>query len=291
MNQIRITVFRNITDSLTPAIFPFGDVMDEIKKPSTAYLPKAIADIRKAPDHDTKNKLKVATLPVICFSGVFTRREDAALQEYSPLVCLDLDDVQDISNELNRIKTFPYVVAAFNSPSGLGIKVVVLHDNTNPSYHKELYHKLGSEMGFTCRSDLVFDLSCSNVSRACFFSVDRKAYYNPKATPYHFTPDPNYVAPVIKPTHTDITFTIPLITDPTKLRLQIQETHSLFEDYYSMTPGVRNSHLYILARFFRLDGIPEQVSIDYLVAYYADPLNDFPASEITKTVQSAYKNN
>ena len=57
-----------------------------------------------------------------------------------------------------------------------------------------------------------------------------------------------------------------------------------------MTPGVRNSHLYILARFFRLDGIPEQVSIDYLVAYYADPNNDFPAAEIIKTVQSAYNN-
>ena len=136
MNQIRITIFRNITDSLTPAIVHFGDVMDEIKKPSTAYLPKAIADIRKAPDHDTKNKLKVATLPVICFSGVFTRREDAALQEYSPLVCIDLDDVQDIPNELYHIKNFPYVAAAFISPSGCGIKVVVLHDNTDPSYLK-----------------------------------------------------------------------------------------------------------------------------------------------------------
>lgn len=291
MNQIRITVFRNITDSLTPAIFPFGDVMDEIKKPSTAYLPKAIADIRKAPDHDTMNKLKVATLPVICFSGDFTRREDSALQEYSPLVCIDLDNVQDIPGELKQIKTFPYVAAAFISPSGNGVKVVVLHDNTDPSYHKELYHKLGSDMGFICRSDLVFDLSCSNVSRACFFSYDSKAYYNPNATPFHFTPDPIYKAPIIKPTHTNIIFTTPIITDPAKLRLKIQETHSLFEDYYSMTPGVRNSHLYILARFFRLDGIPEQVAIDYLVAYYADPSNGFPASEITSAVQSAYKNN
>lgn len=64
MNQIRITVFRNITDSLTPAIFPFGDVMDLTKKP-TVDLEKAVKDIRKAPDHDTKNKLKVRTLPVI----------------------------------------------------------------------------------------------------------------------------------------------------------------------------------------------------------------------------------
>ena len=289
MNQIKITVFSNITDSQYPAIFPFGDVIDEIKKPSTTYIPKVVADIRKAPDHNTRSQIKIRMLPVICFSGNFTRREDSALQEYSPLVCIDLDNVQDIPGELKRIKIFPYVAAAFISPSGNGVKVVVLHDNTDPSYHKELYHKLGSDMGFTGRSDLVFDLSCSNVSRACFFSYDSKAYYNPNATPFQFTPDPKYIAPVVKPTHTNIIFTTPIITDPAKLRLQIKETHSLFEDYYSMTPGVRNSHLYILARFFRLDGIPEQVSIDYLVAYYADPNNDFPAIEITKTVQSAYK--
>lgn len=78
MNQIRITVFKNITDSHSPAIVPFGDVMDLIKKP-TPNLEKAVKEIRKAPDHDTKNKLKVTTLPVICFSGVFTSREDTAL--------------------------------------------------------------------------------------------------------------------------------------------------------------------------------------------------------------------
>ena len=290
MNQIRITVFRTITDSKFLRFTPFGDVIDLIKKPFPDWE-KAVKKIRDAPDHNTRNQLKIRTLPVICFSGVFDRREDAALLEYSPLVCIDLDNVQDIPGELKLIKTFPYVAAAFVSPSGLGIKVIVYHDNTNPSYHKELYHKLGSEMGFLGRSDLIFDLSCSNVSRACFFSYDRKAYFNSNAIHYHFTPDPIYRTPVIKPTHTDITFTAPIINDPTKLRLQIQKTHSLFEEHYNMNPGVRNCHLYILARFFRLDGIPEQVAIDYLVAYYANPSNGFTASEITSAVQSAYKNN
>lgn len=290
MNQIRITVFKSVTDSKYSRLRPFGDVIDLIKKP-TPDLEKAVKAIRKSPDHNTRNQLKIRTLPVICFSGVFDRREDAALHEYSPLICIDLDDVQNIPGELKRIKIFPYVAAAFISPSGKGIKVVVLHDNTDPSYHKELYHELGLDMNFVGRSDLIFDLSCSNVSRACFYSYDSKAYYNPNATPFHFTPDPKYIAPVVKPTHTNIIFTTPIITDPAKLRLQIQETHCLFEKHYNMNPGVRNCHLYILARFFRLDGIPEQVAIDYLVAYYADPSNGFPASEITSAVQSAYKNN
>jgi len=55
-----------------------------------------------------------------------------------------------------------------------------------------------------------------------------------------------------------------------------------------MAQGVRNSNLYVLAFFFRLDGIPEDVASDYLVAYYIDPAGDFTADEIKRTVKSAY---
>ena len=288
INDTRITFFPNIVAIDYPAIVPFLDALDIIKNP-TADLKKTVGEIRKTKDHATQNMLKVKTLGGFCFSGVFTKREDSALQEYSPLICMDLDNVQNIPTEFTRIKSFPYVAAVFLSPSGTGLKVVVLHDNLDPNYHKELYHSIGSTMGFTGRSDLDFDLSCSNVSRFCFLSVDSKAFINHKAVPFHFTPSPT---PIILPpviSNTDVTFPTTTISDPIKLRKQIQQTHTLFEAHYSMIPGVRNSHLYILARFFRLDGIPDQVAIDYLVFYYADPDNDFPASEITKTVQSAYK--
>lgn len=284
----RITFFPNIMAINYYSVVPFFDAIDIIKHP-TADLKRAVGEIRKTKDHNSQNTLKVKTLGGFCFSGVFTRREDSALQEYSSLICIDLDDVQDIPTELSRIKAFPYVAAVFLSPSGAGLKVVVLHDNTDPTLHKELYHSIGVDMGFTGRGDLVFDLSCSNVSRFCFLSVDSKAYINYKAAPFYFTPSPT---PIILPpatSTTDVTFPTTTISDPTKLRKQIQKTHTLFEAHYSMVPGVRNCHLYILARFFRLDGIPEQVAIDYLVFYYADPDNDFPTTEITKTVQSAYK--
>lgn len=289
MNDTRITFFPNIVAIDYYSVVPFFDAIDIIKHP-TSDLKKAVGEIRKTKDHTTQNMLKVKTLGGFCFSGVFTSREDSALQEYSPLICIDLDNVQDIPTELKRIKTFPYVASVFLSPSGTGLKVVVLHDNLDPNYHKELYHSIGYEMGFTGRSDLVFDLSCSNLSRFCFLSVDSKAYINHNAVSFHFTPS---TTPIILPpaiSTTDVTFPTITISDSTKLRKQIQKTHTLFEAHYSMIPGVRNSHLYILARFFRLDGIPEQVAIDYLVFYYADPSNGFPASEITKTVQSAYKN-
>lgn len=85
----------------------------------------------------------------------------------------------------------------------------------------------------------------------------------------------------------DIDFPVPL-TDKKAIREAIKESHTLFEEYYPMVQGVRNSNLYVLAFFFRLDGIPEDAATDYLVAYYNDPAGGFPASEIKRTVKSVY---
>lgn len=287
MNNTRITYFENIQAIRYPHIITLQDGLDMIKHPST-LLRSAVKEIKKAPKTE-QNALKVKTLPGLCFCGVFTKREDAALKEYSPLICLDLDDVDDIPKELERIKSFPYVVSAFKSPSGKGIKVVVAHDNNDPAKHKELYHSIGRDMGFTGRSDLKFDLSCSNVSRFCFLSSDTRALINLNAKAYNFKPSPTpYVEPkgIIS---TDITSPKATITNHKEMREQIQATHELFEKHYRMVTGVRNNHLYILARFFWQDGIPEQVAIDYLVTYYNDPGNDFGADEIERTVRSAYK--
>ena len=79
------------------------------------------------------------------------------------------------------------------------------------------------------------------------------------------------------------------LTDYKKISEKIKFSHTLFEEYYNMYPGCRNKNLYILASFFRHDGIPEDIAADYLVAYYQDPKNGFPAAEIRKTVKQTYK--
>ena len=78
------------------------------------------------------------------------------------------------------------------------------------------------------------------------------------------------------------------MTEQKEIQDAIVETHTLFEEYYPMYQGVRNNNLYILAFFFRLEGIPEDVATDYLVAYYVDPVGGFTATEISRTVHSAY---
>ena len=78
------------------------------------------------------------------------------------------------------------------------------------------------------------------------------------------------------------------LTSPEEIKRKALESHSLFEEFYNMYPGVRNQNLYVLANFFLNDGIPEKFATDYLIAYYANPKNGFPASEIRKIVCSAY---
>lgn len=291
MNEIRVSGFSNITETRLPYQCLILDVLDSIKHPSPE-LKSCISQIRNETDHDKRNELKVKLLPVFCFSGVFSERSDSKLIHMSPIICLDLDSVNDMEAEKDRLKNnYPYVLSIFTSPTGTGLKVLVLHDLTDPNHHKALYGELGNAMGLNGRTDLKFDLSCSNVSRACFISADPKLWLNKNAIPYHFVPQTTPVTPPSIPTTAtkDIVFPASSLTDYNEIRKKIQDSHTLFEGHYSMYPGCRNKNLYILASFFRYDGIPEDIATDYLVAYYQDDLNGFPATEIRKTVGSAYK--
>ena len=290
LNEIRLSGFSNITETKLPYQCLLYDVLDSIKHPSQE-LKSCMGQIRREADHNKQNHLKVKLLPVFCFSGTFSERNDTGLISFNPIICLDLDNVNDLNAERERLKKLPYVLSIFTSPTGTGLKVLVFHDLEDPNHHKALYGELGNAMGLNGRTDLKFDLSCSNVSRACFISADPKLWLNKYVEPYHFVPP---TAPTILPmTSTvstkDIVFPATSLTDYNEIRKKIQDSHTLFESHYSMYPGCRNKNLYILASFFRYDGIPEDIAADYLVAYYQDGLNGFPAAEIRKTVESAYK--
>lgn len=291
MNEIRVSGFSNITETRLPYQCLLPDVLDSIKHPSPE-LKSCISQIQNETDHDKQNELKVKLLPVFCFSGVFSERSDSKLIHMSPIICLDLDDVKDLDAEKERLKNnYPFVVSIFSSPTGTGLKVLVFHDLSDPTHHKDLYNDLGNAMGLNERTDLKFDLSCSNVSRACFISADPKLWLNKRPICYHFVPPTTPITPPSMPTTAtkDIVFPTTSLTDYKEIKRKIQDSHTLFEAHYSMYPGCRNRNLYILASFFRYDGIPEDIATDYLVAYYQDDLNGFPAVEIRKTVGSAYK--
>lgn len=301
MKSIMVSCFNNIAETTTPTHRPILEVLYDMgysKRPIDTRLKATVEMIRRASSPEEQSKLKVKLLPVICPSGTFSTRRDSDIIDYNGIICLDLDNTLDPKGMKAMAMTYPYTLAALLSPTSKGVKVFVLTDLTDTSRHSDLYHHLGDIMGFKGRYDLKFDPSCSNPSRACFMSYDKEIKVNEDVVPFHVDLDtlPVYSPPtrasVTKATVTsdiatdDIDFPAPLVNNKA-IRGAIKGTHTLFEEYYPMVEGIRNTNLYVLAFFLRLDGIPEDVATDYLVAYYNNPAG-FSAEEIKRTVRSAY---
>lgn len=290
----KITYYKSYLHPDSAREISLDDVLKDIKN---GTYRKEIQRIRKTKDEKIKKHLK-SFLPGVCFSGIFTYRKDDKMKEYSDLICLDVDDYKDsglLQKEKERISAFPYVYSVFVSPSGNGLKIVVVHDLTNPAYHSALYRTLGDELGLK-NPDCMFDESCCDISRINLLSWDEAIYINQKASSYHFDPStvppvttPISVSPKSKPTTTTTT-TKPSLS-PKEIDSTIIQEQEIFDKYLTMKKGERNTNLYILASWLCEHGIPQDYATNYLVTKYSDPKNDFPAKEIEKTVESAYKYN
>lgn len=290
LKEIIVSCFPNVLVKINPQHIPLLEVLESIRK---GDLKAKVERVRKENDHNQRNELKKKLLPAICFSGMFERMEDAKIIASSGVICIDLDSVVDLKKESERLKENPHVLSIFKSPSGNGLKVLVLHDLQDFSYHKALYHHIGNLLGVTERSDLKFDLSCSNISHPCMWSYDSGLYLNKNADRLHIeTANLPSIPPTPKKKDKTILASsngnITPIQTSKAIRDKILESHTLFEEYYSMYPGVRNNNLLILASFFYNDGIPEGVAVDYLIAYYGNIKNGFTSDEIRKIVHSAY---
>ena len=122
---------------------------------------------------------KEKELPAVTFSGIFPKgkRKAKYLSQHSGLIIIDIDGLtaEQIADLLAELAQMPQVVLAFVSPSGLGIKVVVL---VNPIPRNDLEHKgayaaclaffddLATEYGFT------IDTSGKDCSRLCYLAHD-----------------------------------------------------------------------------------------------------------------------
>ena len=113
------------------------------------------------------DKPKKKELPIVCFSGEFSSRNDDALFEHSGYIILDFDHV-DVDAVKTAIATDEYVYSCWTSPSGDGVKALV--QITNPERHRDHFRALIKY--FQKQYCLEIDESGINESRACFESYD-----------------------------------------------------------------------------------------------------------------------
>lgn len=100
-----------------------------------------ITKLRTIKDLQDFNKYK-AYLPVATWNGVFNYRDSSGCELYSSFTALDFDKVADMRAHKEWLKTIPCVYAIFTTPSGHGIKAIVLHDNRRKDQHPDLYAQL-----------------------------------------------------------------------------------------------------------------------------------------------------
>jgi len=267
-----VTIFRNIKETEAPFYRDASVVLNRIKSGASKDI---IKRIRLEKDKAERNELK-KNLPAVCFSGMFTKRNDQSLTEHSGLICLDFDDYskkKELLQDKENLTKDKYVYSVFISPSGNGLKVLVKipQDVDN---HINFFNAL--EKHFDSPN---FDKTCKNVSRVCYESYDPLLYVNDNSSVWDKVDEPEYNEVVV---HRD-TPTIP-ITDENKV---VEILVKWWTKKYPMVEGQRNHNVFILAMAFNDYGINKSLA-GYVLNQYAT--SDFTQAEIERTIASAYAN-
>jgi len=268
----KVTIFKNIKETETPFHREIGLVIKRIKDGATKDLVK---QIRKTKDKTERNELK-KLLPAVCFSGVFNKRKDQAIQEHSGFICLDFDGYEKrkvLSEHKEKLSKDPYVYCVFVSPSGNGLKALV-----KVPADKENHVNYFNSLGIYFDSEY-FDKACKNISRVCYESYDPLVHINENSSLWDTIAEPEYKE-VVK--HKD-TPTIP-ITDENKI---VEILTKWWEKKYPMIEGQRNQNVFVLAMAFNDYGIAKSLA-GYILGQYVN--KDFTVSEINRTIDSAYAN-
>lgn len=156
---------------------------------------------RALPEGKEKTEFKLTRFPFASFSGIFTKRNNKSLHNYSSLMVLDLDDLEDVENARKQLisQRDIHIAMMYTSPSGNGLKVVV--PSTTPEEHKQVFEMY--ELYFIDQLGLTVDSSGRDIARACFICHDPQLYSNSnyqfkKLDEYWNLPVPEPTLPTLK---------------------------------------------------------------------------------------------
>ncbi len=153
-----VTIFKSIKDTKAPHHIGMPTALRRIQQGKSKSI---ISEVRAG------EKAKKRELPIVCFSGEFSERNDDALFEHSGYIILDFDHVK-VDEVKKALATDEYVYSCWVSPSGDGVKALVRI--TNPERHRDHFRALCTY--FHKQYFLEVDESGINESRACFESYD-----------------------------------------------------------------------------------------------------------------------
>jgi hypothetical protein len=117
-------------------------------------------------------------LPCFTPTGRFNHRSIKGLEEYNGIICLDIDHVADPEALKQRAAALHWVMAAFVTPSGQGLKVIVKTQATSETF-KQTEEQVAE--AFLEATGCARDNHCKDIARIQFVSYDPELYYNPQS--------------------------------------------------------------------------------------------------------------
>jgi putative DNA primase/helicase len=172
--DVNVALYPNAMSPDRPTAVTLGYVLDDIRGDKYQRQITYVRDILKSEGKDAYKKAKVH-LPAFCTSGTTPDRK--RLAQHSNLLQLDFDDLgESVVPAKQKIISDAYVAAAFISPSGDGLKVIVHIDGAR---HQESV--CAAREYFLRTYDLAHDPQVKEPTRLCFVSHDPDLYANPCA--------------------------------------------------------------------------------------------------------------
>lgn len=238
-------------------------------------LRMAVEYIRTLGEKDVDMR-KALLLPAVAYNGTFTYVDGKGIDTYSPVTAMDFDDIlttDELMHLRRRLMITSCVVCAFITPSGHGLKALVLHDNPDYKNHTDLYEQLLDKFNVASK-----DESCKDLARRNYLSYDPAIWVNPNPVPYHYVPStrPKAMQPI---------FTGKKVSDKSIISIMNASWKKNHPEYW--TEGNRASSIFKLACQMCKWGVDEGLAEEYFANGWEN--DTMSRREIESHVAGAYK--
>lgn len=176
MKDPYVTIFKNIYQPWNPTWMPLSSVLKLIHKPNinVFHVIKALRHTSTLTKQEKSNKK--ASLPSICFSGTFHYRNKKDLVKYSGIICIDFDHIPYVKEAKQYITQDPYVLAAFISPSGDGLKLLFEVPTDDPALHVRRVQTITSYINEQWSDYATYLNELTDINRVCYMSYDPEIF-------------------------------------------------------------------------------------------------------------------
>ena len=221
-----------------------------------------------------KNGMPCVTPSAICLGG----HAQTDLRELSGILCIDFDHTDDDTDALKqRLRALPYVLLAFTSISGRGVKVFVrIRPSDAAKGYAPLYAAVGRAVSAVAGHP--YDEKCAPLTQPCFYSWDPQAWFNLEAVPFDYQPAAQPPAPPSA---------APAARQPEGF---MSHFISNFERHNPFVRGQRNDRALKLGRAAARKGFSSE-EVEKLCRLFAEQYasSDFTENDIRKRVTAGYQ--